>query len=107
MSAAEDMLALHLHGCKLPPPVREHRFHAIRKWRLDFAWVEYKFAVEVQGGLYVNGGHSRGEGYEKDLEKYQFAMLDGWTVYCCSPRMIQSGDAVKTIETMLAMLGAK
>ncbi len=104
VSAAEEQLALQIRAVCLPEPVREYRFHDVRKWRLDFAWPDYRFAVEVEGGGWVGGRHTRGAGFEADMVKYQTAMLDGWTVYRCSPGLVKSGDAVKTIETMLAML---
>jgi very-short-patch-repair endonuclease len=101
VSDAEELLAVHLRGIKAPTPEREHRFHPIRKWRFDFAWPAHKFAVEVEGGGWTNGRHTRGSGFESDLEKYQAAMLLGWTVYRCSPGMVKSGDAVGVIERML------
>lgn len=31
------------------PHVREYRFHSVRKWRFDFAVLDYKIAIEVEG----------------------------------------------------------
>ncbi|MDV5862010.1 hypothetical protein QM298_14095 [Pseudomonas mendocina] len=85
-------------------PVREHRFHPVRRWRFDLAFPEIKLAVEVEGGLYVGGRHSRGQGYENDLEKYGEAQRLGWTVYRCSPRMVRSGAAIELIGDLVQML---
>jgi very-short-patch-repair endonuclease len=65
---------------KLPTPVLEHRFHPERKWRFDLAWPDRKLAVEVEGGVYANGRHNRGKGYENDAVKYNQAQLLGWRV---------------------------
>jgi very-short-patch-repair endonuclease len=72
----------------LPVPESEYRFHPIRKWRFDYAWPEKHIAVEIEGGLYVNGGHVRGFGYEKNLEKYNAAVLHGWSILRYPPNKI-------------------
>lgn len=33
----------------LPEPVAQHKFHPSRRWRLDFAWPDYKVSVEING----------------------------------------------------------
>jgi very-short-patch-repair endonuclease len=71
-------------------------------WRFDFAWPDLLFAVEVEGITHGEGGrHQRAYGFELDLEKYQAAMLQGWTVYRCSPRLVRSAAALDTIVTMI------
>ncbi len=51
MSALEDLLERHIKRTGLPKPAREYRFHRERRWRFDFAWPDYKVAVEVEGGI--------------------------------------------------------
>lgn len=101
MSALEETLLLHLRAHKLPEPVREYRFHPVRKWRFDFAWPDLRVAAEVEGGIYAGGRHTRGSGFEKDAEKYNEAMLLGWSVARFSGGMVKSGRAVETIKTLL------
>ena len=61
---------------------REYRFHPTRKWRADFANVESRTLIEVEGGIYIAGGgrHNRAAGFLADLEKYLEAALAGWRV---------------------------
>lgn len=66
------------HG--LPMPSLQHKFHPVRKWRLDFAFVEQKLGVEIQGGAFSSGGHSRGAGQAKDHQKINEAQKLGWMI---------------------------
>lgn len=80
---------------------REYRFDSTRRYRLDFAWPERRFGVEIQGGIWSGGSHGRGSGIQRDLEKAEAAMLAGWTVYACSTDMVTSGHAIRVIERMV------
>ena len=77
---------------EIPEPTPEYVFAPPRKWRFDFAWPEHKFAVEVEGLIYGPGRHQSIEGFAKDGEKYEAAMLLGWTVYRVPGPWIMSGD---------------
>lgn len=59
----------------------EFRFHATRKWRFDFADPASLVSLELDGGVFVQGRHSRGKGYEADLEKLNTALSMGWKVF--------------------------
>lgn len=86
---------------QLPRPEREFKFHPVRKWRFDFCWPSKSLAVEVEGGVFVQGRHTRGAGMERDMEKYAEAMLLGWRVLRVSTRQIQSGQALTWVERLL------
>lgn len=92
-NATEDWMAVLLKGDGLAPFEQEYRFHATRKWRFDFAWPDIKLAVEIEGGVYTQGRHTRGKGYEGDLEKYNEAAIDGWTVLRFSTNQIKRGPS--------------
>lgn len=98
LSKLEALLALHIRAAGLPEPVREHRFAPDRRWRFDFSWPDCKLAVEVEGGIWVNGRHSRGKGMQDDMVKYNRATVLGWRVLRVSAGMIESGDALAAIE---------
>ncbi len=80
-SSLERRFSLAWHVAMGKPLVREHRFDAVRKWRFDFAHVETKTAIELEGGVWSGGAHNRGRGFLEDCEKYNAAALAGWTVF--------------------------
>lgn len=59
---------------------QEHRFHPTRKWRFDYADEQNLIAVEVEGGAWIRGRHTRGAGYIGDCDKYNTAQLLGWKI---------------------------
>ena len=91
-----------LHG--FPEPVREHRFTFGRLWRFDYAWVGPKIAIEVEGGAFTQGRHTRGKGFIADMEKYNAAALDGWRVFRFTPQQIQRAECVPILQRVF---GAK
>lgn len=64
----------------LPLPQTEVPICDGRKWRLDFGWHLHAVALEVDGGIFVNGGHNRGVQIMRDYEKRNAANLAGWEV---------------------------
>lgn len=84
-----------------PPLHREHHFHPERKWRMDFAHIGARVGIEIQGGLYSNGGHVRPTGYEGDCEKYNAAHLRNWAVFLLTPKML---DDPALIEDIIAFI---
>jgi len=123
LSAAEDTLALHLRAHQISGWEREYRFGAhacggpgkglrqrlqeagLKDWRFDFAFPALKVAVEVEGGGWSGGRHTRGKGFAEDLRKYEAAMRMGWNIYRCSPEMVKQGAAVETIKILIKQAG--
>ena len=86
----------------LPRPQKEYRFHPTRRWRFDLAWPDKSVACEVDGAIWVNGRHTRGSGFEKDMEKLNTAALLGWRVFRVSQGMVKDGRAVQVLEQALS-----
>lgn len=91
MSDAEELFSywLNILASEVTAPEREYVFAAPRRWRFDFAWVEDKVAVEIDGGAFVAGRHTRGAGFERDHEKLNEATVRGWKVLRFTPQMIR------------------
>lgn len=85
-----------------PTPIAEYRFYPDRAWRFDFAWPAEKIAVEIEGGIWNGGRHTRGKGFEEDCHKYYAAHLAGWTVFRLTGSMIVP-ELLKPIADLLAV----
>jgi very-short-patch-repair endonuclease len=82
----------------IPAPVAEYKFHPIRRWRFDFCWLDQKLALEIQGGIFNNGRHSRGAAMIKEWEKLNTAAGMGYRLLYCQPSgctKIETIDAIK------------
>lgn len=73
--------------------IKEYRFHPKRRWLFDYADPDIKVAIEIEGGTWTSGRHSRGVGYAKDCEKYNNAILLGWVVFRFTADMIKKNPA--------------
>tara|TARA_R110002012_G_scaffold18762_2_gene68569 strand:+ start:679 stop:1083 length:405 start_codon:yes stop_codon:yes gene_type:complete len=50
--------------------ILEYKFHDTRKWRIDIFIPDLKVAIELEGGVYTYGRHTRPKGFLADIEKY-------------------------------------
>lgn len=93
--------------CGLPAPVREYKFHAERRWKLDLAWAERRVACEIEGGIWMQTKTGRGKGHAhpkrflEDVEKYNELALYGWTLIRVTPEMVEDGRALDWLERAL------
>ena len=97
---------------KVPEPIPEYKFHPVRKWRCDFAWPEYKLALDVEGGIYGRGkpcpscgisrtgAHSSVSGILRDIERGNAALLEGWIILRVLPEELEleNGKAFNLVE---------
>ena len=100
-SEGEVILATALRALKIEFE-QEFQFHPTRKWRADFHLKGKKILVEVEGGIWSNGRHTRVKGYLGDLEKYNEATMMGYQVIRFSTEQVKSG---KAIEQILKLIG--
>lgn len=102
VSKPEALLSLQLRATKIEPPVMEYVFHPERRWRFDFAWPSRRLALEIEGGIYTRGRHTRPAGFKADAEKYNEAVLRGWRLLRVVPEDVTAGRALLLIERALA-----
>ena len=101
MKYNKDIVTGYLEQCGLPSPVFEHKFHPVRRWRFDLAWVEQKVALEVQGGIWTNGRHSRGAALLKEWEKLNTAAGNGWRMLYCQPKDLCTSEMADAIRSAI------
>lgn len=94
-------MAVHIRANKLPVPCREFRFDPSRRWRFDFAWPDHRVALEVEGGTWGGGRHTRGKGFAQDCQKYNAAQLSGWMVLRVTTDHVMSGEAIECVKQAL------
>ncbi len=130
-ASLENIMAALIETAGLPHPQAEFRFHPKRMWRFDFAFIDYKVAVEVEGGAYANpvycrscgarvtyvgtdgriipllmgGRHNFGAGYEKDVEKYNEAAIHGWLLVRMTAKLVRSKKGLEFIARALKERG--
>lgn len=107
----DQLVELHQRGYKpdenchvFPSIFKEHRFHETRRWRFDFAlhtrFID-RWGIEIEGGAFIQGRHTRGAGFVKDLEKYNHAALLGWRILRFTPQQVLDGSAIAFIKRVL------
>ena len=97
-----DVFGVWWHGqADAPPLVAEHRFAApARQWRFDFAHLPSRVAIELDGGTWAGGRHTRGAGFERDCEKLNTAAQLGWRIFRLTPQMLEA-DAERWRQAIL------
>jgi len=82
----------------LPVPIAEYRFATPRRWRWDFCWIEQKLALEIDGGVWTRGRHTRGKGFINDMEKQNAGVVLGWSLLRVTPEQVRDGYAVYLVK---------
>jgi len=78
-SQAELKLAHDFHERAIPFE-HDYKFSEERRFLLDFAILDKKIGIEVEGLTQKGGRHQRLEGYMRDCEKYNLALFEGWKI---------------------------
>lgn len=80
-----------LSGMDIPDPEPEYHFNKpFTNHRIDFAFKDAKIAIELEGGVFTNGRHTRGKGYTDDCFKYNLLTLQGWRLLRYTRQMLDS-----------------
>jgi len=107
VSEVEEQMLVQIRNSGLPEPVREHRFHPVRRWRLDFFWLcpdhvisnSYDLALEIEGGTFMaRSRHTSKTGFEKDVEKYNEALMHNILVLRATTTHVKDGRAIEWVK---------
>lgn len=83
--------------------IPEYRFDPVRLWRIDYAIPSQLIAIEVEGGVYIQGRHTRGSGFVKDMEKYNELACKGWTLLRVTPDSLLTSNTLEMIQRCVKM----
>jgi hypothetical protein len=79
----------------------QHRFHRTRRWRFDYAAIDTRIAIEIQGGIWTYGGHSRGSGQVRDMEKHNAAAALNWRIFFLHVDTVEDVEALTQIANTI------
>lgn len=91
-----------LRASGIPAPTPEYRFAPPRRWRFDYAWPDALLALEVEGGAFTRGRHTRGKGFIADMEKYSEAAVRGFAVVRVTPQQLATPYTLDLIRRGLS-----
>jgi len=104
MSQLSNELFAKLEKGGVPAPEFEYAFaptvdgKSVRRWKFDAAWPDHMVAVEVDGGTFAGGRHTRGQGHAQDAVKRNVAQCLGWTVIVLTGRDKFKGRAARAVQ---------
>ena len=84
----------------LPAFTRNHPYDSERKFDFDFALVEYRIAIECDGW-----GHKTTKRFEEDILRHNLANKLGWTLFRCTPKLLEE-DPAGFVEMIVAAIYA-
>jgi very-short-patch-repair endonuclease len=99
-----DKLVRSCTGLEVTP---EYKFHPSRRWRFDYVILSHKIAIEVEGGAWIQGRHTRGSGFVKDMEKYNEATRLGYRLIRVQPEELYTDYTIKLIEDIISFTTLK
>lgn len=88
---------------RLPEPVAEYQFCPGRKWRADYYFEANgrRVALEVEGGIWTNGRHTRPQGFAGDMEKYNAMSQAGIFLIRVTPGNLMKTETFTMIKNVL------
>lgn len=100
---ATFLRAFRLFGQGLPCPKGQVRLIPGRRFSFDFAWVEQRIAVEIQGGIWMppdkngnrRGAHAAPLNLERDHRKANLACCHGYRMLFFGPKDLTTMTACK------------
>ncbi len=99
-----DLFETQIKAINLPYKyVREYIACPPRQFRWDYAFIEKKILIEINGGTWgrKRTGHTSGVGVRRDYEKNNVAVSHGWTVYYFTSDWVYKGIAINILEQVI------
>ena len=81
-----------------PKLIKEHKFHPTRRFRIDY-FHESGVAIEIEGGIWTRGRHTRGMGFLSDMQKYNLMAERGILLFRIPANNIAASWVLPIIDT--------
>ena len=88
----------------LPEPLLQFKFLDDRRYKADFAWPAIQLLVEVDGGTFSKGRHSRPTGRSNDCVRDIEALLAGFTTVRLTTDLVESGQGADLVQQVIDYL---
>lgn len=75
----------------------EYAFHPERRWRFDVLLPDKSIGIEIEG---LGGRHQSVSGFQQDIEKYNEALILGYSVLRVTYRQLENGDALDYVHRL-------
>ena len=87
----------------------EFFFSTERRYRFDYAIPtmanspQLKIAIEQEGGIHMKGnsGHSSGTGIQRDMDKNNLAISQGWVIIRRTPADLCTSETINLIKAII------
>jgi very-short-patch-repair endonuclease len=96
----ERLWAIH----KGPALTKEVTFYPGRRFRFDYAHMATKVGIELDGGIFIRGRHSRGMGQAKDAEKGRLAWEKDWDCIHFTTACLTSENVLRAINKLKELI---
>ena len=90
-----------LHNIDIPESEYMFAKELKRKFRFDYCYSKHKLAIEIEGGIWINGRHNRASGFIKDMEKYNIACVLGYRILRFTIQDLKKESTYITIKDSL------
>ena len=90
-----------LHNIDIPESEYMFAKELKRKFRFDYCYSKHKLAIEIEGGIWINGRHNRASGFIKDMEKYNIACVLGYRILRFTIQDLKKESTYITIKDAL------
>lgn len=100
---ASNLFARLCRSFALPQPQLEYQFHPNRKWRIDYYFEAngVKVGLEVEGGVWTGGRHTRPKGFLADMEKYNAMACAGILLLRTTPEKLLTTETFTNIKNCI------
>ena len=78
----------------------KQKLYGKEDWHSDYYFPAANLVLENEGGVWINGGHNRGSGFIKNIDKYNALTMAGIKLLRCIPQTLNSPELLNKIKQL-------